>query len=555
MEMNHESMEDIFQYEGTQYQEGDIITGKVVGKIADGLIVDIGLKSEGIVPISDFVKEEKEFKIGDAIEVILLKKESKSGQIILSYEQARQVRIWEKLEQVNHRQEIVEGVVTKKLKGGVNVELFGTEVFMPASHIGLTYIKDLDTLIGQTVKVRIITFDQNKPNVVVSQRVVMEEELKHKKEQLWNEIKVGDTCKGIIKNITDFGAFVDLGGSEGLLHVHDLSWGKTKKVSDILKIGEEIEVKILQLDKINEKISLGLKQLTPDPWSSVKIKYPVDAVVDGKVSTLADFGAFVELEEGVEGLIHVSEMSWVEYVKHPSKILKAGDMVQAKVLAIDEEKRRISLGLRQVQPNPWLEAGKKYKPGAKVTGIVSHIAPFGAFVKLADGIEGLIHVSDLSWQERISHPKQILKIDDKIVAVVLKVDETEQKISLGFKQLQENPYTAYQAGDILDVEVAEVVPHGVVVAIHNQLKGFIHVSQLSAGEYVEDPAKIVKPGQKLTAKVIKVDTTEGKINLSVKEYSKAIRKKTIAQYSAQQEQKVTLGDVMGENLAKFLKKE
>lgn len=555
MEMNHESMDDIFQYEGTQHQEGDIIIGKVVGKVDDGLVVDIGLKSEGIVPISDFIKEEKEFKVGDSIEVILLKKESKSGQIILSYEQARQVHIWEKLEQASRHQEVVEGVITKKVKGGVNVELFGTEVFMPASHIGLTFIKDLDTLIGQPVKVKIITFDQNKPNVVVSQRMVIEEELKQKKEQLWNEIKEGDIRKGIIKNITDFGCFIDLGGSEGLLHIHDISWGKTKKVSDILKIGEEIEVKVLQLDKINEKISLGLKQLTADPWSNVKIKYPVAAVVEGKVSTLADFGAFVELEEGVEGLIHVSEMSWVEYVKHPSKILKVGDLVQAKVLAMDEEKRRISLGLRQVQPNPWQEAGKKYKPGTKVMGVVSHIAPFGAFIKLADGIEGLIHVSDLSWQERISHPKQVLKINDKVEAVVLKVDVAEQKISLGFKQLQKNPYTACQRGDILEVEVVEIVPHGVVVAIHNQLKGFIHVSQLSAEEYVEDPAKIVNPGQKLTAKIIKVDPEEGKINLSVKEYSKALKKETIAKYSTQQEQKVTLGDVMGENLAKFLKKE
>lgn len=555
MEMNHESMEDVFQFDkATAHQEGDIIKGCVVGKIDEGLLVDIGLKSEGIVPLSDIMKEDSDFKVGDPIEVVLIRKESKSGQIILSYEQARLIRVWEKLEQAYKDQVVLEGVISKKVKGGVNVELFGTLAFMPASQIGLSYIKDLDTIVGQAVKVKIITFDQNKGNVVVSQRVVLEEEMKKKKEQLWLEMKEGDVRRGLIKNITEFGAFVDLGGSEGLLHVNDISWGKTRKVSEVLKVGEEIEVKIVHIDKINEKIGLGLKQLTPDPWLSVKTKYPVDTVVDGKVISLADFGAFVELEEGVEGLIHVSEMSWVEFVKHPSKILKAGDMVQTKVLAIDEEKRRISLGLRQVQPNPWKDAGGKYKSGARVTGIVSHLAPFGAFIRLDDGIEGLIHVSDLSWKERVSHPKQILKVNDKVEAVVLKVDTKEQRISLGFKQLQENPYTAYQIGDNLEVEVAEVVSHGVVVSINQQVKGFIHISQLSAGEFVEDPAKIVQPGQKLTATIIKVDPEEGKINLSVKEYSKAVRKDTIAKYSHQAEQKVTLGDIMGENLAKFLKK-
>ena len=400
---------------------------------------------------------------------------------------------------------------------------------------------------------KVIRCERSERNVVVSQRAVLEEELKKHKEKLWAEIKEGETRTGVVKNIVDFGAFVDLGGSEGLLHINDISWGKVKKVSDFLKTGEEIDVKILQLDRINEKISLGLKQLTADPWSTVKQKYGVDTVISGKVISLADFGAFVELEEGVEGLIHISEMSWVEYVKHPSKILKVGDMVQAKVLGLDEEKRKISLGLKQVQPNPWESAAQTYKPGTKVSGVVSHLAPFGAFVRMADGIEGLIHVSDLSWQEKISNPSKVLKVNDKVETVVLKVEPKEEKLSLGFKQLQQNPVAGYRIGDSVEVEVTEVVDQGAVVAVSPQVRGFIHVSQIT-NDFIENPHSLLKPGQKITAKIVKIDEDEGRLGLSVKEYNKDIRKQTVAKYAKSAEQKVTLGDVMGEQLSKFLAK-
>ncbi len=554
MEMQNDWMEEALKTSQERYQEGDLVTGKVVGVTDEGLIVDIGIKSEGLIPISDFDRDEQDFKIGDPIEVLLLRKESKAGQVLLSFKQAQEIRRWDKLEQAFKQNAILDGVIKRKVKGGVNVEVFDNEVFMPASQVGLSYVKDLDTMMDQVVRVRIIKFDKSKMNVVVSQRVILEEELIQKKEKLWAELQEGQIRKGLIKNITDFGAFIDLGGSEGLLHINDISWGKVKKVSDVLKIGEEIDIKILQLDRINQKISLGLKQLSQDPWVSIKQKYPVDSVVSGKVVSLADFGAFVALEEGIEGLIHVSEMSWVEFVKHPSKIMKVGDIVQAKVLAIDEEKRKLSLGLKQVQPNPWAAAAAKYKIGTRVTGTVSHLAPFGAFIRMEDGIEGLIHVSDLSWQEKISNPQQVLKVNDRVEALVLKVEAKEEKLSLGFKQLQENPVAGYKTGENVEAEVTEIVEQGMVVTVGEKIRGFIHVSQIT-GEFTEKPTAAFKVGQKVIARISKVDTDEAKLSLSIKDYDKGVKKETVAKYTKTTEQKVTFGDVLGEQLAKFRKKE
>ncbi|MDD5492633.1 MAG: 30S ribosomal protein S1 [bacterium] len=554
METQNDWMEEALKTSKERYQEGDIVTGKVVGVTNDGLVVDIGIKSEGLIPISDFDKDEQDFKIGDPIEVLLLRKESKTGQVLLSYQQAQEIRQWDKLEQAYRQNLILDGTIKRKVKGGVNVEVFDTEVFMPASQVGLSYVKDLDTMLGQAVRVKIIKFDRPKMNLVVSQRVILEEEVLLKKEKLWADLQEGQIKRGLIKNITEFGAFIDLGGSEGLLHINDISWGRVKKVGDVLKIGEEIDIKILQLDRINQKVSLGLKQMIQDPWLSVKQKYPVESVISGKVVSLADFGAFVELEEGIEGLIHVSEMSWVEFVKHPSKILKVGDVVQAKVLAIDEQKRKLSLGLKQVQPNPWAMSAEKYKAGTRVSGIVSHLAPFGAFIRMEDGIEGLIHVSDLSWAEKISHPQQVLKVNDRIEAVVLKVDAKEEKLALGFKQLQDNPVAGYKAGEIVEAEITEIVEQGLVVSIGQKIRGFIHVSQIS-GEFTEKPTAAFKVGQKVTARISKVDADEAKISLSIKEYDKGVKKETVAKYTKTTEQKVTFGDILGDQLARFRQKE
>ena len=554
METQNDWMEEALKTSEERYQEGDIVTGKVVGVTNDGLVVDIGIKSEGLIPISDFDKDEHDFKIGDPIEVLLLRKESKTGQVLLSYQQAQEIRQWDKLEQAYKENAILDGVIKRKVKGGVNVEVFETEVFMPASQVGLSYIKDLDTMMGQAVRVKIIKFDRQKMNLVVSQRVILEEKALQKKEKLWAELQEGQIRKGLIKNITEFGAFIDLGGSEGLLHINDISWGRIKKVSDVLEIGEEIDIKILQVDRINQKISLGLKQLSQDPWLSAKQKYPVDTVISGKVVSLANFGAFVEMEEGIEGLIHVSEMSWVEFVKHPSKIMKVGDVVQAKVLAIDEDKRKLSLGLKQVQPNPWATAVNKYKIGTRISGVVSHLAPFGAFVRMEDGIEGLIHVSDLSWQDKISNPQQVLKVNDRVEVLVLKVDAKEEKLSLGFKQLQENPVAGYQAGENVEAEITEIVEQGLVVTVGQKIRGFIHISQISS-EFTEKPTASFKIGQKITAKISKVDTTEAKLSLSIKEYDKGVKKETVAKYIKTAEQKVTFGDVLGAQLARFKQKE
>lgn len=554
METQNDWMEEALKTSEERYQDGDIVTGKVVGVTNDGLVVDIGIKSEGLIPLSDFDKDEQDFKIGDPIEVLLLRKESKTGQVLLSFQQAREIRHWEKLEQAFKQNAILDGVIKRKVKGGVNVEVLGSEVFMPASQVGLSYIKDLDSMMDQAVRVKIIKFDRSKMNLVVSQRVILEEEQLQKKEKLWAELQEGQIRKGLIKNITEFGAFIDLGGNEGLLHINDISWGKVKRVSDVLKVGEEIDIKVLQLDRINQKISLGLKQMIQDPWLSVKQKYPVDAVVSGKVVSLADFGAFVELEEGIEGLIHVSEMSWVEFVKHPSKIMKVGDVVQAKVLALDEEKRKLSLGLKQVQPNPWSTATIKYKPGTRVAGVVSHLAPFGAFIRMEDGIEGLIHVSDLSWQEKISNPQQVLKVNDRVEVLVLKVDAKEEKLSLGFKQLKDNPVAGYKVGENVEAEITEIVEQGMVVTVGEKIRGFIHVSQIT-GEFTEKPTAGFKVGQKVTARISKVDTDEAKLSLSIKEYDKGIKKETVAKYTKTTEQKVTFGDVLGEQLARFRQKE
>jgi small subunit ribosomal protein S1 len=512
-----EEMEAFYEKSLKKFKEGELIFGKVIGVNKDAVTVDVGFKSEGIIDIDEFPGRDKEVFVGDEIEVFLERVEDEDGIVVLSKEKANKIKVWDELVKAYDDDTIIDGEVIAKAKGGLTVDI-GLKAFLPGSQIDLRPIRNLEKLIGEKFQMKIIKMNKKRGNIVCSRRVLLEEKRKQAREDTLSRMEEGNLIEGVVKNITDYGVFVDLGGIDGLLHITDMSWGRVNHPSEMFSIGDKIKVMILKYDKNNERVSLGLKQITPDPWIDVDNKYPVDTKISGKVVSITDYGAFIELEKGIEGLVHISEMTWSRQTKHPSKIVSLNDTVDAVVLTLDKERKRISLGMKQIEPNPWEQIEDKYPIGSEVEGTVRNLTDFGAFIELEDGVDGLIHISDLSWS-KIKHPSEVVKKKEKVQATVLNIDKESFRISLGIKQLQPNPWEGiaekYPIGLDVEGKIIKVTGFGAFAEFDDGLEGLIHISHLSS-EKVTHPEKVVAVGDDIKAKVVKVDTVNKKIGLSIK---------------------------------------
>lgn len=498
-------------------KEGSIIKGTVTEIRQIEVVVDIGGKSEGLISASEF-SDLGDLQIGEEIEIFLEKLEDRDGNPVLSFDRAEQKKNWENIITKCEEGSIVQGRVKAKVKGGLIVAM-GVDAFLPASHIDIQPPKNLDQYVGQTYDYKVLKINLERKNIVLSRRELIEEQRTSKRRDLLDKIKPGDVVKGVVKNITDFGAFIDLDGMDGLLHITDMSWGRISHPSEMLKQGEEIDVMIIEINREKERVSLGLKQTKSNPWESIENKYPVGARVAGKVVNLVPYGAFIEIEEGVEGLVHVTEMSWTKRITKPSELLKVGDDVEAVVLGIQKDEEKISLGIRQLDPNPWDMVVHNYPVGAHVHGKVRNITTYGAFVELEEGIDGMVHVSDMSWTRKINHPSEMLKKNDEIDALVLDVDTSSQRISLGMKQLANDPWSdidsRFRIGDVVTGVVSKITSFGAFVELQDHIDGLVHISQISE-ERIEKIKDVVNLGDEVTARVIKIDREERRIGLSIK---------------------------------------
>src|SRR5215203_4991900 len=507
-------------YEGTMSQivEGEIVKSKVLRVTDNAVILDVGFKSEGSVPLDEF-KDPHLLKEGDEVEVFLEHLEDQEGAVVLSKKKADFMRVWEKIRVAHESDQPVEGTLVKKIKGGVVVNLMGVDAFLPGSQIALRRVPNIDELLGQSYEFKIIKLNKRRRNIVVSRRVILENERAHKREHLMKELAVGQVRKGVVKNITDFGAFIDLGGVDGLLHITDMSYGRVSHPTEMVAIGKEVEVKILDIDWQRERISLGMKQLQSYPWQNVAAKYPVGTRVQGKVVSITNYGAFVEIEPGIEGLVHISEMSWTRNVRHPSKIVSIGETIEAVVLKVDEAEEKISLGMKQTEQDPWMVLPLKYPVGTRINGKVRNLTSFGAFVEIEPGIDGLIHISDMSWTKRVQHPSEVVKKGDAVDVVILNIDGENKRISLGLKQAEEDPWLKigenYPVGMALPGKVVRLMDKGVVADVGNDIEGFVPVSQLSPMRAVASPADIAYEGMNLDMRVLEVDPIHRRIVLTV----------------------------------------
>jgi small subunit ribosomal protein S1 len=508
--------EDSFKH----LEEGEIVPGKVMGIDATEVLVDIGFKSEGAIPISEF-PDPGDVKVGDEIEVFLESAEDQDGLVVLSKQRADFMKVWDKVKDAADRNDVVEGRISRKIKGGAVVDLFGVEAFLPGSQIALRQVHNIEELMNKTLQFKIIKLNKRRRNIVVSRRLVLEEERAKLRGEVLKDLSEGQIREGVVKNITDFGAFVDLGGIDGLLHITDMSWGRVSHPSEIVSIGDKLSVKILKFDPERERISLGLKQLTRYPWENVAEKYPVGSKVKGRVVSLTDYGAFVELEKGVEGLIHVSEMSWARHIKHPSKVLSIGEEIEAMVLKVDQENEKISLGLKQVLPDPWQEIESRYPEGTIVEGRVRNLTSFGAFVELEEGVDGLVHISDMSWTKRIEHPNEVVKKNDAVKVKILNIDKEQRRISLGLKQAEEDPWPSlverFEIGSVVVGKISRLLERGAVVDLAEGVEGFVPLSQLGV-EGLKKPSDAFKEGDEITLKVSRVDVNNRRIVLSARAY-------------------------------------
>jgi small subunit ribosomal protein S1 len=507
-------------YEGTMSQiaEGEIVKSKVLRITENAVILDVGFKSEGSVSLDEFKERPKE---GEEVEVFLEHLEDQEGAVVLSKKKADFMRVWERIRVAHESNQPVEGTLIKKIKGGVVVNLMGVDAFLPGSQIALRRVPNIDELLGQTYEFKIIKLNKRRRNIVVSRRVILENERAHKREHLMKELAVGQVRKGVVKNITDFGAFIDLGGVDGLLHITDMSYGRVSHPTEMVQIGHEVEVKILDIDWQRERISLGMKQLQTYPWKDVAGKFPVGTRVQGKVVSITNYGAFVEIEPGIEGLVHISEMSWTRNVRHPSKIVSIGETIEAVVLKVDETEEKISLGMKQTEQDPWMVLPLKYPVGTRINGKVRNLTSFGAFVEIEPGIDGLIHISDMSWTKRVQHPSEVVKKGDAVDVVILNIDAENKRISLGLKQAQEDPWLhigeTYPIGMELRGAVLRLMDKGVVVDVGNDIEGFVPMSQLGVPN-IENPGDAVKDGQPVDLRVIEVDPIHHRIVLAVVGY-------------------------------------
>ncbi|MHC4446766.1 MAG: 30S ribosomal protein S1 [Planctomycetota bacterium] len=511
-------MDSLLKTDIENFQPGNILKGRVVGKAGDDVVIEVGLKSEGLVHKSEFDNYD-ELEVGDPVEVLLEELEDETGTVQLSKRKADRIRGWEQILATRSEGDLVEGKCMRKIKGGLLVDI-GVPVFLPASQVDIRRPGDIGEYIGRTIRAVVLKIDEERRNIVISRRKLIEQEREEAKLKLMETVKEGDLIKGTVTNIADFGAFVDVGGLDGLLHITDMTWGRINHPSDILRIGEAIEVKILNINREKEKIALGLKQKEASPWETIEEKFPVGCRVKGSVVNLVSYGAFVQLEEGIEGLVHISEMSWTKRINHPSELVNVGDEVDVVVLDINKDKQEISLGMKQTEVNPWELVAEKYPPGTIIDGKIRNLANYGAFIEIEPGIDGLLHVSDISWTEKISHPNEKYKKGDDIRCVVLDIDQEKQRVGLGVKQLSEDPWLhaipeAYKAGMVVHGNVTKITNFGVFVELEEGLEGLLHISELS-DEKVEKPQDVVQPGDELDVKILRVDVEERKIGLSLK---------------------------------------
>lgn len=513
-EEEYQRYKQLYDQTLSQISEGEVVKGRILAINDREVAVDIGFKSEGVIPIEEF-SDVSNLKVGDEIEVFLDTIEDKDGQLILSKKKADFMKAWEKVVQIYERGETIEGRITRRIKGGMVVDLMGVDAFLPGSQIDVKPIRDFDALVGQTMTFRILNVNHLRKNIVVSRRVLIEEALKDQREKILAELKKGQIREGTVKNITDFGVFIDLGGVDGLIHINDLSWGRINHPSEVVSLDEKIKVMVLDFDEERKRISLGLKQLQPHPWENVEQKYPVGSKVKGKVVNISDYGAFVELEKGVEGLIHISEMSWTQHIKHPSQVVSLGETVEAVVLSINKEERKISLGLKQLEPDPWENIEEKYPVGSRHIGRVSNLTNFGAFVELEDGIDGLVHISDLSWIKKIRHPAEVVKKGETIEVVVLGIDKENRRISLGHKQIEESPWDKlqeeYKPGTTTSGKVVRAIEKGIIVELSPKVEGFVPISHL-----IKQNIKKYRAGDELKLMVVEFDKENKRIVLSEK---------------------------------------
>ena len=518
-----ESMENVMNlYEESfkRFAEGEVVTGRIISIDKDHVLVDIGYKSEGQIRLSEFKDEDGNVNAeqGDSVEVMVEWWDDEEERVVLSKEKAANIKIWDAIKKSYDEDGTVEGVISNRVKGGFSVDI-GVQAFLPGSQADLRPIRNLDELVGQTFEFKILKYNRKRSNIVLSRRAILEKEREEKRSSTLESIHEGKVVDGIVKNITDYGVFIDLGGVDGLLHITDISWGRVKHPSELFAVGDDITVKILSFDLEKERVSLGMKQLTTDPWSIASEKYPVGSKVTGTVVSLTDYGAFVELEEGIEGLIHVSEMSWTRKVRHPSKVVAVGEEVEAVVLDIKPESRRISLGMKQVVPNPWDVIAEKYPVGTTIEGKIKNITDFGLFIGIDEGIDGLVHISDISWIKRIKHPSELYKKGDMVQAIVLDIEKESERFSLGIKQLQDDPWKSvaerYNVGKEITGTVTNLTDFGVFVELEEGIEGLVHVSEISK-EKIKTPVGMFNIGDVITARVMNINSDERRIGLSIK---------------------------------------
>jgi small subunit ribosomal protein S1 len=537
---------DLYDNSFRNLAEGEVVKGTVLKVTANEIVIDVGYKSEGVISVDEFLDETGQVIVreGDVVDVLLERTEDREGHIVLSREKAEKMKIWDEVERAFAERKVVIGRVVERIKGGLAVDI-GVRAFLPGSQIDVRPVRNLDALKGQELRMRVIKVNKKRGNIVLSRKVLLEEENAEKKKSTLETLAEGKVLRGVVKNITDYGAFIDLGGIDGLLHITDMSWGRVGHPSELFKVNDEIDVVVLKYDQATERVSLGHKQLMADPWTTVMDRFPAGVRVSGKVVSLTDYGAFIELEPGVEGLIHVSEMSWSKRVKHPSKILNVGDAVDAQVLGVDPAARRISLGLKQVESNPWHELAEKYPVGTRIKGKVRNLTEFGAFVEVEDDIDGLIHISDMSWSKRVKHPSEVLKKGDVVEAMVLSIDAENQRLSLGLKQLAtdiwEDFFSRHKAGDNIEGKVVRMTNFGAFVELDEGIEGLIHVSEFDDAAGAEKIDLEVEKSYQM--KIIKLSPAERKIGLSIRALKNAEFRTDWESYSTSQgDGGATLGD-------------
>jgi small subunit ribosomal protein S1 len=533
-EIKEESFEELYEESLKSIKEGEVVRGSIIQVDDEYVMVDIGYKSEGQIRISEFTDEEGKVtaKVGDEVDVLLEYHEDEHGEIVLSKEKAAKIKVWDEISKIYKDDGVVEGRIVSKVKGGLSVDI-GVQAFLPGSQVDLRPVRNLDSLIGEQLEFKILKYNKKRRNVVLSRRVLLENERETLKTETLKKLAEGKVLEGIVKNITEYGVFVDLGGIDGLLHITDMSWGRVGHPSEMCSIGDNIEVMVLNFDPEKERVSLGLKQLSEDPWNTVDDRYPETARVSGRVVSLTDYGAFVELEPGIEGLIHVSEMSWTAKIRHPSKVVSVSDIVEAVVLNLNKESKRISLGMKQVEPNPWDVIGEKYPVGTTIQGKIKNITDFGLFIGIDEGIDGLVHISDLSWTKRVKHPSEIYNKGEEIQAIVLNIDKGNERFSLGVKQLNPDPWeeipSRYPVGSSLVGTVTNVTDFGLFVEIEEGIEGLVHVSEISKDK-IKTPIGLFQEGQEVTAKVVNIGKEERKIGLSIKRLEEQEEKSDYYEY-------------------------